>query len=56
MTVKLARNGVVSVAYETAGPAEGEPLLLINGIGSQLLHWPPGFVDALASMHRTIVA
>jgi len=48
MTVNLARNGDVSVAYETAGPAEGAPLLLINGMGrQQLLHWPPGFVDAL---------
>jgi hypothetical protein len=33
MTVNLARNGDVSVAYETAGPAEGVPLLLINGMG-----------------------
>jgi pimeloyl-ACP methyl ester carboxylesterase len=47
MTVNVARDGDISVAYETAGPREGEPLLLISGIGSQLLQWPPGFADAL---------
>ncbi|MFT6822204.1 MAG: pimeloyl-ACP methyl ester carboxylesterase, partial [Myxococcota bacterium] len=26
---------------------EGDPLLLIMGIGAQLLHWPQGFVDQL---------
>lgn len=26
---------------------EGEPLLMIMGIGAQLLHWPQGFVDQL---------
>src|ERR1700722_20988867 len=49
MTVNFTRNREVSVAYETAGPLEGEPLLFIAGIESQLLHWPPEFVDALVA-------
>ncbi len=39
-------NGV-NIYYETSGPSTGEPLLLIMGVGSQLVMWPPGFSDAL---------
>lgn len=39
-------NGL-DLAYETMG--EGEPLLLIMGLGSQLVYWPDSFCSALAS-------
>jgi pimeloyl-ACP methyl ester carboxylesterase len=48
MTVKIARNGDVELAYETFGDASGEPLLLIMGLGHQMLLWPDGFCEALA--------
>lgn len=39
-------NGI-TIEYEVAG--EGEPLLLVMGLGGQLTDWPPNFVDLLAS-------
>ncbi|MFI5915350.1 alpha/beta fold hydrolase [Dactylosporangium sp. NPDC051541] len=48
MAVKIARNGDVELAYETFGAAGGEPLLLIMGLGQQMLLWPDAFCTALA--------
>jgi len=42
-----ARNGTIELEYEPAGNP-GEPLLLINGLGSQMISWEPGFLDLLA--------
>jgi len=47
MTVKMTRNGDVELAYETFGDPGGEPLLLIMGLGHQMLLWPDGFCEAL---------
>ncbi len=41
-----ARIGTTTIEYETTG--SGEPLLLVMGLGSQLIHWPDAFVDLLA--------
>lgn len=41
-------NGL-QLSYEFSGPAQGEPLLLVMGLGGQLIHWP----DALC---RQLVA
>ena len=43
MTVQTARHDDVEIAYEVEGPADGEPLLLIMGLGLQMLFWPDGF-------------
>ncbi len=40
------RNGV-AIAYETSGPADGIPLLLVHGLATQMLLWPQDLVDAL---------
>lgn len=37
-------NGI-TIEYEVVG--EGEPLLMIMGLGAQLIDWPQGLVDAL---------
>lgn len=39
-------NGI-EVCYRTHGDPSGEPLLLVMGLGSQLVHWPPLLIDAL---------
>ena len=39
-------NGV-DLAYESLG--DGEPLLLVMGLGSQLIYWPDAFCDDLVS-------
>lgn len=49
MPVERAHNGAVELAYETFGPPDGEPLLLIMGMGSQMVWWPDGFCEALAA-------
>lgn len=33
-------NGLQQLHWEEAGPANGEPLLLVMGLGGQLIHWP----------------
>ena len=38
-----ARHGDIEIAYEVEGPDGGEPLLLIMGLGLQMLFWPETF-------------
>jgi pimeloyl-ACP methyl ester carboxylesterase len=38
-----ARHGDIEIAYEVEGPIGGEPLLLIMGLGLQMLFWPESF-------------
>jgi pimeloyl-ACP methyl ester carboxylesterase len=47
--------GRVEIAYEVSGPTDGHPLLLVMGLGSQLVHWDDAFCAALAERgHRVI--
>ena len=46
--MRTARNGNVTVAFETFGSPEGTPLLLIAGRQFQMLIWPDEFCAALA--------
>jgi pimeloyl-ACP methyl ester carboxylesterase len=39
-------NGI-SIEYEVHGHADGEPLLMIMGLGSQMTRWPPAFYEKL---------
>jgi len=41
------------IAWASVG--EGEPLLLLNGTGSPMSEWDPGFLRAMASDRRVIV-
>lgn len=41
-------NGI-TLQYEIAGPAQGEPLLLVMGLSAQLIHWPDAFCAQLAA-------
>lgn len=44
----VSANGV-RIEVDIQGPADGEPLLLIMGLGMQLVAWPDGFVDELVA-------
>jgi pimeloyl-ACP methyl ester carboxylesterase len=44
---RFARNGEVRLAYEDLGPAEGEPLLMIMGLGASRHWWPQGLIRCL---------
>jgi pimeloyl-ACP methyl ester carboxylesterase len=47
MTIRTARHGDIEIAYESFGAATGQPLLLVMGIGGQMLSWPEGFCRRL---------
>src|SRR5690349_645192 len=47
MEIRKARNGDIEIAYETFGPADGRPLILINGSGMQMVMWPEDLCTAL---------
>ena len=50
---QVEANGVRIQVEDSGG--DGEPLMLIMGLGGQLIHWPPDFVDALVQGgHRVI--
>lgn len=42
-------NGI-RIAFDTAGDPKAVPLLLINGLGLQLISWPDGFVEGLVDL------
>jgi pimeloyl-ACP methyl ester carboxylesterase len=46
--IATARNGEVKIAYETFGASSGQPLLLVMGLGVQMLFWPDDLCAALA--------
>jgi pimeloyl-ACP methyl ester carboxylesterase len=44
-----ARVGAIEIAYETFGVPDDPPLLLIMGLGTQMIGWPDEFCRALES-------
>jgi pimeloyl-ACP methyl ester carboxylesterase len=55
MDVRMTRNGDVELAYQVLGDPAGDPLLLIMGLGAQLVGWPDGFCAELAGRGFTVV-
>lgn len=45
--MQLRANGI-TLEVETTGPADAPALVLIRGLGSQLIHWPENLVRGLA--------
>jgi pimeloyl-ACP methyl ester carboxylesterase len=53
--MSCAHTDGIDLEYELSGPADGRPLLLIHGLGMQLVHWDDRFVAALADRgHRVL--
>lgn len=46
--MQITANGI-TLAYETHGPKDGIPLVLIRGLGSQMIHWPAELYEGLAA-------
>ncbi|WP_294194648.1 alpha/beta hydrolase [uncultured Sphingomonas sp.] len=42
----VSANGI-KIAYEDEGPRDGQPILMVMGLGAQLVRWPQDMVDAL---------
>jgi pimeloyl-ACP methyl ester carboxylesterase len=55
VTVETTRNGDVELAYERLGDPAGEPLLLIMGVGAQMVGWPDGFCAELGARGFAVV-
>jgi pimeloyl-ACP methyl ester carboxylesterase len=48
VTEQRAQVGSVELVYETIGDPEDAPLLLVMGLGMQLIHWDRGLCELLA--------
>jgi pimeloyl-ACP methyl ester carboxylesterase len=46
--MQISANGI-SLEVDDRGPAGGEPLVMIMGLGMQLVAWPDGLVDQLVA-------
>lgn len=51
----IAELGRLDMGYEIDGPDDGEPLLLVMGLGTQLVGWPAEIVDGLATAGFRVV-
>src|SRR4051794_24706664 len=55
MVVLIARHGDLEIAYERLGDPSGEPLLLVMGVGAQMVGWPDGFCALLGKRGFDVV-
>jgi pimeloyl-ACP methyl ester carboxylesterase len=46
---RLARSNGIELCYEIFGADDGAPMVLIMGLGAQMIHWDDGFCAALAA-------
>jgi pimeloyl-ACP methyl ester carboxylesterase len=51
---RVHANGI-EIFYEEQGPKDAEPLLMIMGIGTQLIHWPDELCDMLVERGFRII-
>ncbi|WP_043630201.1 alpha/beta fold hydrolase [Nonomuraea candida] len=54
MTTRVAANGI-HIAYESFGSPSGRPLLLIMGLGAQLIQWDEGLCELLVERGHHVV-
>ena len=52
---QFARVGEIELAYETFGAAGDPPVLMIMGVGSQMIHWPDGLCEAIAARGYRVI-
>jgi pimeloyl-ACP methyl ester carboxylesterase len=50
----LVESNGITIEYHERG--EGEPLLLVMGLGGQLIDWPEGFVDELVAHEFRVIS
>ncbi len=49
MTAQTTRANSIDICYETFGDAGAEPIVLIMGLGAQMIHWDDEFCKKLAA-------
>ena len=50
-----AELGDITIEYEVDGPDEGEPMLLVMGLGTQLVAWPEDLVSGLVDRGYRVI-
>src|SRR6516164_7853012 len=45
----------IKIEFEEFGPKNGEPLLLIMGLGAQLTRWPLAFIEKLTAKGYRVI-
>lgn len=43
----IAKNNEIDIYYRDYGPVEGDPILLVQGLGGQLINWPQHLIEYL---------
>ena len=43
----FSENNGVKIFYRDYGPVDGDPILMVHGLGAQLVHWPPHLITFL---------
>ncbi|MEL6233650.1 MAG: alpha/beta hydrolase [Pseudomonadota bacterium] len=51
---QITANGI-AIEVEVHGPAAADAVLLIRGLGSQLIHWPPALINGLVAAGFRVV-
>src|SRR5438552_983867 len=54
-TVRSASGATIEIAYETIGDPGAVPLLLVHGLGMQLVGWHPDLIQELAGRGYQVV-
>ena len=52
--MQVSANGI-SLEVDDRGPPDGEPLVMIMGLGMQLVAWPEGLVDLLVERGLRVI-
>ncbi|MGH2953861.1 MAG: alpha/beta fold hydrolase [Solirubrobacterales bacterium] len=52
---RFARVGEVELCYEELGDPAGEPMLLVMGLATQMIHWEDGFCDLLGAQGFRVI-
>ncbi len=52
---RVRANGI-PIEVERHGAADGIPLLLVRGLGSQIVHWPPALIDGFVANGFHVIA
>jgi pimeloyl-ACP methyl ester carboxylesterase len=54
-TERLVRVGDLELCCEELGDPDGEPMLLVMGLGAQLIHWDRGFCELLGERGYRVI-
>src|SRR5881275_601898 len=52
---RFARVGDLELCYEELGDAAGEPMLLVMGLGAQMIHWDRAFCELLGERGYRVI-